>query len=151
MAITYFIGSEQRVGISNKSCLVYLKQDDPAVEYRRASLLLPLDQDANEAISTSLDNCWKQANNIVEQEFTRAKHATLADYYRNVLTAVAKAKANGGTLDVLIAVGLEAISKNGTAQAAFKEWQAFYTDSTPKVVLLQEIRLFALEGLQAGQ
>jgi hypothetical protein len=151
------VQAEVAAGLRVKNVLVVLTDPDTSESRLVEIPLVPNDASA-ESILEGIDQeaLWAKGDPVSDQGMMTMRESRLSGYYRNILIAVDKVRASGGTIDMALASGLNEIAKSVKARANFDSMRAWAqlinpTTTEEKRLLLLLIKQFALEGIVMGQ
>lgn len=154
MAIEVMIHSEQANGLRTKSVRALLRQE---TNYRLVEVVLPADTDAAAAVSSRAGALWQTGAVVDVTWWLAARERSFKAYYYAIIRAVEGVRMAGGTLDMALAAGLEAVNANSVKRAEFDQWRSMaqlgaesIVDTKDKRDLLVAILSFANAGLIGG-
>ncbi len=125
--ITYQIERQQPVGTSRKSVFVILRNDTPAVAYRRLEVaLVPIDAVADTYLAAhyTLQAAWDAATDITLQAGWLTEQSPLVQYYASIILSLYNDVDNAGvTLDTMLANAAAIVATNTTQSAKFNAYR----------------------------
>ncbi len=125
--ITYQIERQQPVGISKKSIFVILRNDTPAVAYRRLEVpLVPIDAVADTYLAAhyTLQSAWDAATAITLQAGWLTEQSPLVQYYASIILSLHDDVGNGAvTIDQMLTNAATIVATNPTQQADFNAYR----------------------------
>lgn len=148
----YIVTDEQANGLRTKSVTVLMKDN---AAYRRAEVVLPAGTDAATWMAANGASAWAAGSAVDASWWLAAKERQYKAYYYTVLRSVDGVRAAGGTLDMALGAGLQAINLDETKRAEFDQWRTMCQLVNPETVqdkrdLLVAVLAFANAGLVGG-
>ena len=144
--------SERQNGLSTKSLRVLLRQNQ---DYRLGEVVLPLDADALDVLADQHQALWDGGEIVNIAWWIAATQRRYREYFYGIQIAVDGARLAGGTLDILLAAGLQAIAQDDTKAAEFAQYRSILglsdiVNDTEKRDLMNLIITWSNAGIIGG-
>lgn len=127
MTISFIIEREPMVGTSRKSIFVLLRNDTPALAYRRLEVpLVPVNADAQTYFQAhyTLQQAWDAGTDISAQQAWISEQTPLVQYYASILKSLYNDVDNTGmTIDQLLTNAAVLVAANPTQAAKFAAYR----------------------------